>query len=188
MEAFLLSIGVVALAEIGDKSQLVVLALATRFRRPIPIILGMLAATVLNHVLAAQSGVWLAALISPHSKRWILGLSLFAMAIWSLRPEATEATRAPNSRFGVFGTTLISCFLMEMGDKTQFATIALAAHFNAVWVVVAGSAIGTMLVDAPTAIFGSIAGQRLPRAMVARIAPVMFLALGVVVCSWDGAR
>jgi putative Ca2+/H+ antiporter (TMEM165/GDT1 family) len=182
MEAFLVSTGVVALAEFGDKSQLVVLALASRFREPIPIILGMLAATILNHIAAAAAGAWLNAAISPQSMRWILGLSFIGIAIWTLIPgkrQEQEQTRA-SSRFGVFGTTLCAFFLMEMGDKTQIATIALAAKYGSPFAVIAGSTLGIMLADVPVVIFGASAERHLPGYAVHRIAPAIFLLLGII--------
>jgi Ca2+/H+ antiporter, TMEM165/GDT1 family len=183
MEAFLVSAGVVALAEIGDKSQLLVLALAARFREPIPIILGMLTATLLNHVLAAEAGAWLASMIGPLSIRWILGLSFVGIAVWILmrdKPgEATAATTTP--RYGVFGTTLAAFFVLEMGDKTQFATIALAAHYDSLRAVIAGSTVGIMLADVPVVMLGAAAAHMLPMKSLHRMAPLMFLVLGVII-------
>jgi Ca2+/H+ antiporter, TMEM165/GDT1 family len=187
MEAFLVSTGVVALAEIGDKSQLLVLALATKFRKPIPIILGMLAATLLNHALAAQMGAWLATLIGPLSMRWILGLSFVGIAVWILMPNKPEEATPPTPRFGVFGTALVAFFLLEMGDKTQFATIALAAQYDSLPAVVAGSTFGIMLADVPVVIFGALTAQKLPLKWMHRIAPAMFLVLGVIILLGIGA-
>jgi putative Ca2+/H+ antiporter (TMEM165/GDT1 family) len=181
MEAFLVSAGVVALAEIGDKSQLLVLALAARFREPIPIILGMLTATLLNHVLAAEAGAWLASMIGPLSIRWILGLSLIGFAVWTLMPGKSGGAAVPAARFGVFGTTLIAFFLLEMGDKTQFATIALAVHYDSLLAVVAGSTFGIMLADVPVVMLGAAAAQTLPVKSLHRVAPAMFLILGVII-------
>ncbi len=127
LEAFLVSTGVVALAEIGDKTQLLALVLATRFRKPVPIILGILAATLANHALAGAVGSWIAALIGPVAMRWILGLSFIAMAAWTLIPDKFDESEAKAPKLGVFGATLVAFFLVEMGDKTQIATVALAA-------------------------------------------------------------
>jgi putative Ca2+/H+ antiporter (TMEM165/GDT1 family) len=180
MEAFLVSTAVVALAEFGDKSQLVVLALASRFREPIPIILGMLAATVLNHIAAAAAGAWLNAAINPQSMRWILGLSFIGIAIWTLIPDKRQEQTQVNSRFGVFGTTLCAFFLMEMGDKTQVATIALAAKYGSPLAVIAGSTFGIMLADVPVVMFAASAERHLPGYALHRIAPAIFLVLGII--------
>jgi Ca2+/H+ antiporter, TMEM165/GDT1 family len=181
MEAFLVSTGVVALAEFGDKSQLLVLALAARFRRPIPITLGMLAATLMNHAVAGVAGTWLASLIDQISMRWLLGLSFVVIALWTSTPEPHEETAPSTSRFGVFGATVTAFFLLEMGDKTQIATIALAAKYGSLLEVVAGTTLGIMVADVPVVMFGAIAAQKLPMKSLHRIAPAMFLALGVVV-------
>jgi putative Ca2+/H+ antiporter (TMEM165/GDT1 family) len=188
MEAFLVSAGVVALAEIGDKSQLLVLALAARFRKPIPIILGMLTATILNHVLAAEAGAWLASMIGPLSIRWILGLSFVGIAVWTLMPDRLGEAAPPAARFGVFGTTLIAFFLLEMGDKTQFAAIALAAHYDSLFAVVVGSAFGIMLADVPVVMLGAAAARTLPMKSLHRVAPAVFLVLGVIILLGIGAE
>jgi putative Ca2+/H+ antiporter (TMEM165/GDT1 family) len=180
MEAFLVSAGAVALAEIGDKSQLLVLALATKFRKPIPIILGMLSATLVNHTLAGEAGAWLGSMIGPLSLRWILGLSFVGIAFWILMPDKPAEATPPIPRFGVFGTTLVAFFLMEMGDKTQFATIALAANYGSLPAVVAGSTVGIMLADVPVVMLGAAAAQKLPMTSLHRIVPVMFLVLGII--------
>ena len=129
MEAFLISTGVVALAEIGDKTQLLALVLAAKFRKPVPIILGILAATLVNHAMEGVAGAWRSAAIGPVAMRWILGISFIAMAAWTLIPDKLDddGDRDKAPRFGVFGTTLVAFFLLEMGDKTQIATVALAA-------------------------------------------------------------
>ena len=190
MEAFLVSTGVVALAEIGDKSQLLVLALAARFRKPIPIILGMLAATLLNHACAGEAGEWLASRIDPLATRWILGPLFVGIAIWTLIPHKSREETARTPRFGLFGTTLLTFFLMEMGDKTQIATLALAAKYAAPIAVVAGSTFGIMLVDVPLVMLGAgagvVAAQALPFRSVYRLAPATFLLLGVVALFWTG--
>ena len=129
MEAFLVSTGIVALAEMGDKTQLLSLVLAARFRKPWPIVLGILVATLANHALAGAVGSWVTTLLGPEVLRWVLGGSFIAMAAWMLIPDKLdedEVAAAP--RFGVFGTTLIAFFLAEMGDKTQVATVMLAAR------------------------------------------------------------
>jgi putative Ca2+/H+ antiporter (TMEM165/GDT1 family) len=181
MEAFLVSTGVVALAEIGDKSQLLVLALATQFRKPLPIILGMLVALLLNHVLAAEAGVWIASMLGPVSMRWILGLSFVVIGIWTMLPGKSQQLAQSAPRFGVFGATAVAVFLLEMGDKTQFATIALAAKYGSLTAVVAGSTFGILLVDVPVILFGAMAAQRLPMRSVRRVAPAIFVIIGAVI-------
>jgi Ca2+/H+ antiporter, TMEM165/GDT1 family len=182
MEAFLVSAGVVAIGEMGDKTQLLVLTLAAKYRRPIPIILGMIVATVLNHTAAAAAGAWLAAAITPATMRWVLGLSFIGMAIWTLLPEDQRRPRTPmRPSFGVFGTTLCAFFVLEMGDKTQFATIALAAKYGSLLAVVAGTTLGILLVDVPVVLLSSKATERLSPMSVHRFAAAMFLVLGVMV-------
>lgn len=181
MEAFLISTGVVALAEIGDKTQLLALVLAAKFRRPVPIILGILAATLVNHALAGAAGAWLAATIGPTAMRWILGLSFIAMAAWTLIPDEYEDATESASRFGVFGTTLIAFFLLEMGDKTQIATIALAARYSSLLAVVMGTTLGMMLANVPAVLLGEVAARKLPMRLVHGIAAGIFLVLGVLV-------
>jgi putative Ca2+/H+ antiporter (TMEM165/GDT1 family) len=181
MEAFLVSTGVVALAEIGDKSQLLVFALATKFRKPIPIILGMLGATLLNHALAAETGTWLATVIGPEFMRWTLGVSFVGIAVWTLIPAKPQCETSPTPKFGVFGTALVAFFLMEMGDKTQFATLALAAHYGSLPAVLAGSTFGIMVADVPVVILGTLAAQKLRMKSPYRIASAMFLVLGLII-------
>ena len=130
MEAFLVSTGVVALAEIGDKTQLLAFVLAANTASPVPIMLGILVATLANHALAGAAGAWLIALVGPDAVRWVLGLSFIAMAAWTLVPDRYEKEAEAAPRFGVFGTTLVAFFLLEMGDKTQIATVALAAKYS----------------------------------------------------------
>jgi Ca2+/H+ antiporter, TMEM165/GDT1 family len=180
MEAFLLSTGLVALAEMGDKTQLLSLVLAARFRKPWPIAAGILVATLANHALAGALGSWITTLLGPQVLRWVLGLSFIAMAGWMLIPDKLddeEAARAP--RFGVFGATLIAFFLAEMGDKTQVATVALAAQYQQWFAVVAGTTLGMMLANVPVVWFGERITRRVPIAAVHKVAAVIFLALGV---------
>jgi len=189
MEAFLISTGVVALAEIGDKTQLLALVLAAKFRKPVPIILGILAATLANHAMAGAAGAWISALIGPVAMRWILGVSFIAMAIWTLIPDRLDGDdgREQAPRFGVFGTTLVAFFLLEMGDKTQIATVALAAKYSSLVAVVAGTTLGMMLANVPAVLLGEVAAKRLPMQVVHRIAAVIFLVLGVSVLVGFGA-
>jgi len=182
MEAFLISTGVVALAEIGDKTQLLALVLAARFRKPVPIILGILVATLANHAMAGATGAWLASQIGPTALRWTLGLSFVAMAVWTLIPDKLDDgddQRPP--RLGVFGTTVIAFFLLEMGDKTQIATVALAARYASLASVVAGTTLGMMLANVPAVLLGEVAARKLPRQLVHGIAGAIFLVMGVMV-------
>jgi putative Ca2+/H+ antiporter (TMEM165/GDT1 family) len=187
MEAFLISTGIVALAEIGDKTQLLALVLAARFRKPVPIILGILVATLANHAMAGAAGAWISAVLGPTAMRWLLGLSFIGMAAWMLKPDrlddddAAGERRAATSRLGVFGSTLVAFFLLEMGDKTQIATVALAAKYAALGAVVLGTTLGMMLANVPAVLLGELAATRLPMRLVHRIAAVIFLALGATV-------
>jgi putative Ca2+/H+ antiporter (TMEM165/GDT1 family) len=183
MEAFLISTGVVALAEIGDKTQLLAQVLAAKFRKPVPIILGILAATLVNHAMAGAAGAWISAAIGPVAMRWILGISFVAMAAWTLIPDKLddEGDRDKAPRFGVFGTTLVAFFLLEMGDKTQIATVALAAKYSSLVAVVAGTTLGMMLANVPAVLLGEVAAKKLPMQVVHRIAAGIFFVLGVSV-------
>jgi Ca2+/H+ antiporter, TMEM165/GDT1 family len=187
MEAFLISTGIVGLAEIGDKTQLLAIVLAARFRKPLPIILGILAATLLNHAGASVAGVWISKLVGPNIMRWILGLSFIAMAIWILIPDRYEDEESTSiSRQGVFVTTLIAFFLLEMGDKTQIATIALAAKYQSLLAVVLGTTLGMMLANVPAVLLGDVAARKLNMKLVHSIAAVIFLILGLLVLSGYG--
>jgi Ca2+/H+ antiporter, TMEM165/GDT1 family len=182
LEAFLVSLGVVALAEIGDKTQLLALVLAARYRRPAPIILGILSATLVNHFAAGLLGAWLTSRISPQAMRWILGLSFLGMALWTLVPDSLDSkpTEAP-PRLGVYGATAVAFFLLEMGDKTQIATVALTAKYHSVPLVVAGTTVGMLLADIPAVLLGEVAATKLPMRLMQRIAAGVFLVLGVLV-------
>lgn len=163
MEAFLVSTGIVALAEMGDKTQLLALLLAVRFRRPWPIVLGIFVATIANHALAGAVGAWVTTVLGPDVLRWVLGGSFIAMAVWMLIPDKmddNETGAAP--RFGVFGTTVIAFFLAEMGDKTQVATVMLAAQYHAYFSVIAGTTLGMMLANAPVVWLGERMTRLLP--------------------------
>ncbi len=180
MEAFLVSAGVVALGEMGDKTQLLVLTLAAKYRRPIPIILGMIAATILNHTAAGAAGAWLAAAVTPAAMRWGLGLSFIGIAIWTLLPDRRPMLTVSTPRFGVFGNTLFAFFVLEMGDKTQFATIALAAKYSSLLAVVAGTTMGILLVDVPVVLLSSAASGRLSLKFVNRFSAAMYFVLGAM--------
>ncbi|MFO1455879.1 MAG: TMEM165/GDT1 family protein [Steroidobacteraceae bacterium] len=171
----------VALAEIGDKTQLLALLLAAKYRKPLPIILGILVATLLNHALAGLVGAWLAATLGPQAMRWILGLSFIAMAAWMLVPDKADDLEDKPPRFGVFVATLVAFFVVEIGDKTQIATVALAAKYNSLVAVVAGTTCGMMLANVPAVLLGEVAARKLPMKLVHGIAAAIFLALGVAV-------
>jgi putative Ca2+/H+ antiporter (TMEM165/GDT1 family) len=179
LEAFLVSTGIVALAEIGDKTQLLAFILAAKFRKPVPIILGVLVATIVNHGFAGALGAWITSLASPEVMRWVLGVSFIAMAIWTLIPDKFDEEEAKFAKYGVFGTTLIAFFLAEMGDKTQVATIALAAQYQAFFSVVAGTTLGMMIANVPAVIMGDKIAGRLPIRLVHSIAALIFAILGV---------
>ena len=180
MESLLVSTGVVALAEIGDKTQLLAFILAARFKKPVPIILGILAATVVNHGLAGALGGWITATLSPEILRWALGLSFIGMALWTLIPDKIEEEETQVAqRFGVFGATLITFFLAEMGDKTQIATVALAAHYAAPLMVVIGTTLGMLIADVPAVFVGDKLATKIPMKLVHGIAAAIFALLGV---------
>jgi putative Ca2+/H+ antiporter (TMEM165/GDT1 family) len=179
LDAFLISTGVVALAEIGDKTQLLAFILAAKFRKPLPIIAGVLVSTIANHAFAGAIGAWLSALITPEILRWVLGLSFIGMAIWTLIPDKFDESEAKFGRYGVFWTTLFTFFLAEMGDKTQVATVALAAQYHAFLPVVAGTTLGMMIANVPAVLLGDRIANRVPVRLVHSIASVIFLILGV---------
>jgi putative Ca2+/H+ antiporter (TMEM165/GDT1 family) len=181
LTAFLISVGVVALAEIGDKTQLLALALAAKYRKPWPIIGGILFATLANHLLAGAVGTWLTRVLGPDVMRWALGLSFVAMALWMLLPDTLDEASAKAARFGVFGTTLVAFFIVEMGDKTQIATVALAARYDALAAVVAGTTIGMLLANVPAVLLGNVAAEKLPKRLMNAIAAAIFLLLGIAV-------
>jgi len=179
MEAFLVSTGVVALAEMGDKTQLLAFILAARFKRPLPIVGGIFVATAVNHGLAGALGAWITTALGPQVLRWVLGLSFLAMAAWTLVPDEIEKEEARTAqRLGVFGATLITFFLAEMGDKTQLATIALAAHYGTPFVVVAGTTLGMLIADVPAVFIGDRLSARVPMRWVHGAAAALFALLG----------
>lgn len=181
MESFFVSTGVVALAEIGDKTQLLAFILAARFKRPLPIIAGILAATLINHGLAGALGAWMMAVISPEIMRWALGLSFIGMAIWTLIPDKIEEEETQVAKhLGVFGATFITFFLAEMGDKTQIATIALAAHYGAPLLVIAGTTLGMLIADVPAVFVGNKFAAKIPMKLVHAIAAGIFAVMGML--------
>jgi putative Ca2+/H+ antiporter (TMEM165/GDT1 family) len=189
MESFFISTGIVALAEIGDKTQLLAFLLAARFKKPLPIIAGILVATLVNHGLAGALGAWIMATVAPDVLRWVLGASFLAMAAWTLVPDKIEdeETRVAQ-RLGVFGATLVTFFMAEMGDKTQLATVALAAHYpNPVWVV-AGTTLGMMLADVPVVLLGNRMAKRIPLVWVHTVAAALFALLGLATLLGAGSE
>ncbi|KRH99606.1 TMEM165/GDT1 family protein [Curvibacter sp. PAE-UM] len=188
MEAFLISTGLVALAEMGDKTQLLALILAVRFRKPWPIVAGILVATVVNHALAGALGAWVTTVLGPVWLRWILGLSFLAMAAWMLIPDKfDDDDEATQPRWGVFGTTVVAFFLAEMGDKTQIATVMLAAQYQAWAWVVAGTTLGMMLANAPVVWLGERMTRRIPIRLVHLVSAGIFVVLGLAVLFGWGA-
>lgn len=173
--------GVVALAEVGDKTQLLALLLAATFRRPLPIIAGIFFATLANHAFAGAIGQWLTHVVSPEALRWILGLSFIGMAVWTLIPDKLDDGAPRKRRFGVFGTTLIAFFLVEMGDKTQIATVALAARYDALVPVVMGTTLGMMIANVPAVLLGNFSAEKLPIRAIHVVAAILFALLGIAV-------
>ncbi len=189
LESLLVSTGVVALAEIGDKPQLLAFLLAARFRKPLPIVLGILCATLLNHGLAGALGAWITLHVSPSIMRWVLGLSFLAMAAWTLVPDKIEADeKGFANRLGVFGATFVTFFLAEMGDKTQIATVALAAHYGTPLLVIAGTTLGMLIADVPAVFIGGKLATRVPMKLVHSIAAAIFALLGLMTLLGVGAR
>lgn len=181
MDAFFVSTAIVTLAEMGDKTQLLALILAARFRKPWPIVWGILVATIVNHALAGAVGAWVTQWVGPDAMRWILGISFIAMAVWMLIPDKMDDEGiSEHSRWGVFGTTLVAFFLAEMGDKTQIATVMLAAQYQAFFWVVVGTTLGMMLANAPVVWLGDKLVQRVPIRLVHMISAAIFLVLGVL--------
>ena len=185
-QAFLVSTSVVALAEMGDKTQLLSLILAARYRKPLPIIFGILAATLLNHAMAGALGAWLSSLMSPTTLSWVMAAAFIGMGLWILVPDKLDEddVALPKKQMGVFFATLSAFFLAEMGDKTQFATIALAAQYSDVFTVVLGTTLGMMMANAPAVYLGNRFAQRLPTKIVHIVAAVIFIVIGV----WTAAR
>ena len=188
-DAFLVSTGIVALAEIGDKTQLLAFMLAARYRRAGPIMLGIFVATIANHAFAGAVGTWLTQLLGPDLLRWVLGLGFLAMAVWTLIPDKLDADEVQIKRgMGVFATTTIAFFLAEMGDKTQIATVALAAQYEAFVAVVLGTTLGMMIANVPAVLIGDRLAHRLPVRLIHGIAAALFAVLGIVALSgfWQG--
>ncbi len=179
-EAFTTSTAIVALAEIGDKTQLLAIVLAARFKRPLPIVLGILGATLANHFLAALLGATAAAFLDGQWFRFAIAVGFVAMGLWTLVPDKLDDSETPKpARFGAFLTTLVAFFIVEMGDKTQIATIALGARFNDALAVTAGTTLGMMIANVPAVVFGHELIKRVPLDMVRMIAAALLVATGV---------
>lgn len=183
MDAFLVSTLVVAVGEIGDKTQLLALLLAARFRRPVPIILGIFFATVLNHTLAGLLGEFIRTAISPEVLRWLLGLSFIGIALWALMPDTLDSEPTSNSVYGIFALTFVTFFLAEIGDKTQLATVALAARYSDLVQVVAGTTLGMLIADIPAVLLGEKAAPKLPLKLIRVVAATIFAVLGLLILS-----
>jgi putative Ca2+/H+ antiporter (TMEM165/GDT1 family) len=186
VEAFLVSMMVVGLAEIGDKTQILSLMLAARFQRPVPIIFGILFATIANHAAAGLAGTLFGSLLSGTWMRWILGISFLSVAVWALFPDKYEGDERGISRSGAFISTLIAFFLAEIGDKTQIATVGLAARFEQFYPVVAGTTLGMMLANVPAVLLGNKLADRLPVKAIRITAAIVFAALGVLTLAGVG--
>jgi putative Ca2+/H+ antiporter (TMEM165/GDT1 family) len=179
MDAFLVSTGIVALAEIGDKTQLLAFLLAARFRRPLPIVCGIFVATIANHAFAAAVGALVSRLLGPDVMRWVLGIAFLGMAAWIMVPDEVGEDETPLARFGVFLTTVLAFFVAEMGDKTQVATVALAARYSSAVAVVAGTTLGMMIANVPAVYFGDRIAGRIPLQLVHGLAALVFAVLGI---------
>lgn len=180
MEAFLISTGLVTLAEMGDRTQLLAFLLAAKFRRPLPIMLGILIATLANHAFAGFLGQWFAELVTPNVLRWVLAVTFFAMAAWMMIPDKLDDGAPDNTKYGVLVTTIIAFFLAEIGDKTQVATVALAARFDDLSWIVAGTTLGMMIANIPAIYLGDKFADKLPVRLIHLVAALLFVLLGVL--------
>lgn len=187
MNAFLISTGAVALSEIGDKTQLLAFLLAAQFKKPIPIILGITCAAIINHGMAGILGAWVSSHISPESLRWLLGLSFLGIAVWVLIPDTLEKNNLkPNPRFGLFITTCIAFFLAEIGDKTQLATVALTMRFESPLWVIAGTTLGMLLADIPAVFLGDTFAKKVSLKRVRTVTASIFLIVAIAtLCKLD---
>ena len=189
MEALFISTGIVALAEVGDKTQLLAFILAARFKKPIPIILGILVATIINHGLAGALGGWIITYVNPAILRWVLGLSFIAMAIWTMIPDKIEEEQTQVAqKLGIFGATFVTFFLAEMGDKTQLATIAMAAHYGVPHLVVMGTTLGMLIADVPAVLMGDKLTNKISMKWVHSVAAAIFIFLGVATLLGAGKK
>jgi putative Ca2+/H+ antiporter (TMEM165/GDT1 family) len=178
LESLLVSIGIVAIGEIGDKTQLLSLVLAARYRKPWPIVAGIAVATLANHAIAGWVGNWVRGVVPADVLKWLLALSFFAVAAWALKPDTYDGEPTGHSRWGVFGVTVVAFFLAEIGDKTQVATVMLAAKFPSLLAVVIGTTIGMLIANAPVVFAGNLAADRIPFKAIRVVAAVLFAALG----------
>jgi len=178
MQAFFVATGTIALAEIGDKTQLLALLLATRFRKPWPIVAGIVVATLANHLLAALAGLWLGRWLQPQWLRWGLGLGFLAMAAWTLKPDTAD-DEEQQGRWGAFVATVVAFFLAEIGDKTQVATLMLGARYATLWPVVAGTTLGMLIADVPAVFLGERITRWAPAATIRYVAAALFAVLGL---------
>ena len=188
MEAFFVSTAIVAIAEIGDKTQLLALMLAARYRKPVPIILGILCATLANHAIAAWVGAEVAAWVGAEMMRWILGGAFIVMAGWCLIPDKADDGPQAARQAGAFLATLVAFFIVEIGDKTQIATVALAARFQSLIAVTAGTTLGMLIANAPVVLFGDAIAKRLPFRIVRVVAALLFVALGLAAILMPASR
>lgn len=179
MESFLISFGAVALAEVGDKTQLLSLVLAAKYRKPWPICLGVLVATLVNHAIAAELGAWLAQWLTPDVQRWLIGASFILVAIWALFPDKADEGATQRGSHGVFVATVIAFFIAEMGDRTQIATAILAAQYQPLWEVVAGTTAGMLAANVPVVFLGARFAAKLPLRAARICASLLFAALGL---------
>jgi putative Ca2+/H+ antiporter (TMEM165/GDT1 family) len=188
MEAFFVSTALVAVAEVGDKTQLLALMLAARYRKALPIILGILCATLANHAIAALVGAEVAALVGAEAMRWILAATFIVMAGWCLVPDKIDDGARTAEKAGAFLATLVAFFLVEIGDKTQIATVALAARFHSLTIVTFGTTLGMLIANVPVVLFGDAIARRLPLKIVRTVAAILFVALGVAVLLMPASR
>ncbi len=179
MQAFLVSLSTVAIAEMGDRTQLLALVLAAKFRKPVPIVAAILLATVANHALAGLLGVWLARFLTPHILDLVVGVSMLGMAAWTLIPDKLDGDDTKTRDRGAFMATLVAFFVAEIGDKTQIATAALAAGYSDLFAVVAGSTTGMLIANVPVVFMGSRFAERLPMTLIHKTAAALFAVLGV---------
>ena len=180
MDPFFISTGSVAVGELGDKTQLLSLILATRLRKPLPIIAGIFAATLINHLIACSVGEWVGTLMTPTVLRWVLGISFLAVAVWALIPDKMDENVKTQGNYGIFVLTAVTFFMAEMGDKTQIIALALAAKYDALVAVVAGTTLGMMIVNIPTVLFAERATKWVPVDVVRIVAALIYAILGVI--------
>ena len=186
VEAFLTSTIIVALAEVGDKTQLLSLLLAARYRKPLPIVAGILVATLANHFLAGALGAWIRTVMPPDIMRWMVGGSLLAIALWTLKPDKLDGEVKESTRGGLFMLTSVVFFLAEMGDKTQIATIVMAAKYEPLYAVVVGSTLGMMIANVPVVYLANMAADRIPFRAVRAVTALLFAGLGVAALAGVG--